>query len=251
VHILTGVGDPEKPAAFTLQDIANLESAVCRTRARLIVIDPLSAYLGADTNSHRDADVRGLLAPLASMAERNRLAVLCVLHLNKAEQQKALYRVSGTLAFVAAARAVFAVAEDQDDPGRKLFAPLKMNLGPKPPTLAFRIGVDGLTWDIGPVDVDAETALGGWEAKAERNERQRAGAFLRDALADGSAMVEDISKQAKAAGISEATLRRAKESLGVQAYKVGYPGVWWCALKPNPLTNVDAENHEQDRTRSA
>jgi len=251
VHVLTGIGDPEKPASFNLAtDLPHLEDAVLRTRASLVIIDPLSAYLGGETNSHRDADVRGLLAPLATMAERNRLAVLGVMHLNKSEQNRALYRVSGALAFVAASRAVFAVVGDQDEPGRRLFLPLKTNLGPKPPTLAFRIDADGLRWEAGTVGVDAETALGGWEAKAERNERQEAASFLREALANGSVPVDEVKKQAKAAGISEATLRRAKESLRIEPYNVGYPGVWMWALSPNPLTGARVEHPEQDRARS-
>ncbi len=237
VHILTGTGDPEKPSSFTLaQDLDCLEDAVLRTGAGLVIIDPLSAYLGSERDSHRDADVRGLLAPLAALAERHQLAVLSVLHLNKSEQQKALYRVQGTLAFVAASRAVFAVVNDQDEPGRRLFLPLKMNLGPTPPTLGFRIDARGLWWEAGPVEVDIESALGGWEAKAERSERQEAGAFLREVLADGSVPAEEVKKQAKAAGMSEATLRRAKGELGITHYKVGYPGVWMWATKPKVFT---------------
>jgi len=250
LHVLVGVGDPEKPGSFNLaRDVEHLEDAVLKTRARLVVIDPLSAYLGG-IDSHRDADVRGILAPLAAMAERNRVAVVSVVHMNKSQQRQALYRAQGSLAFVAAARAVFGICEDQENPGRRLFVPLKMNLAPKPPTLAFRIDGGGLAWADGSVDVDANQAMAGEDARAERSERAEAMDFLRDALVNGSESADDIKRQAKAAGISEITLRRARCELGVKTYKVGYPGVWRWALKANVISTDPRDQGDPDRARS-
>ncbi len=105
VHFITGVGDPARPSSFNLaSDLMTLEDVILQTGAVLAVVDPLGAYLG-DVDSHKDADVRGILAPLAAMAERTDVAVLGIMHLNKSQQQRALYRATGALAFVAAARA--------------------------------------------------------------------------------------------------------------------------------------------------
>ena len=228
IHVLIGVGDPEKPSSFNLAaDLLHLEDAVLRTRARLVVIDPLSAYLGgvdSRVDSHKDSDVRAILAPLTAMAERNDVAVVGVAHLNKSQQRQALYRAQGSLAFVAAARAVFGVAEDQQDPRRRLFVPLKMNVAPRPAGLAFRLDGGRLTWDRGTVSIDADTALGGWEAKAERNEREEAKDFLCEILAGGPVSAKAIKRQAEAAGISERTLKRAKSDFGIVARKRSFAG---------------------------
>ncbi len=250
IHVLVGVGNPEKPASFNLaQDLTHLEDAVLKTRARLVVIDPLSAYLGG-VDSHKDADVRAILAPLAAMAERAGVAVVCVVHLNKSQQRQAIYRAQGSLAFVAAARAVFGVAEDQDDPARRVLVPLKMNLAPKPPGLAFRIVNGSLVWDEGTVSMDADTALGGVEARAERSERDEAKEFLREVLGDGPVRVEEVKKQAKAAGISDMTLRRARAELALRHFKIGFPGMWMWALPENLLTGEHVDHPDQDRARS-
>ncbi len=116
------------------------------------------------------------------------------------------------------------MTEDQDDPARRLYVPLKMNLAPKPPTLAFRLDGGRLIWQEGTVMVDAEAALGGWEAKAERSERDEAKDFLREVLAEGPVSAKAIKRQAEAAGISERTLKRGKSDLGIMARKRSFGG---------------------------
>jgi hypothetical protein len=245
VVILTGIGDPERPSSFNLaRDLVHLEDAVLKTRAILVVVDPVSAYLEG-VESHRDADVRSVLAPLCAMAERNRVAIVGVMHLNKSDAQKALYRASGSLAFVAQARGVFAFVKDQECPGRRLFLPLKMNIAPHPPTLAFRLDGGRLTWEQGTVCVDTEAALAGVEERAERGERDEAKEFLREVLRDGSAPADDVKKQARAVGISESTLRRARSDLKIKPRKVGYPGVWMWDLAAKVLSADLGEHREQ------
>jgi hypothetical protein len=226
------------PAPFRLtEDVAHLETAVKQTGAVLVVVDPVSAYLGT-TDSHRDADVRGALAPLAALAERTEAAIVAALHLTKDQQRKVLYRAQGSLAFVAAARAVFTVAPDKDDPERRLFLPAKNNLAAKPPGLAFRLVPAGsavrVEWDSDPVTVDADEALAGPEPRAERSEREEAADFLREILAGGPVASEDLKRQARAAGIAERTLFRAKRDLGVKADKDGFRGGWVWSLPPKP-----------------
>ena len=96
-----------------------------------VVVDPLSAYLGV-TDSHKNAEVRGLLTPLSDIAAKHHTAIVGVTHLNKAVgQMDAMMRLSGSIAFVAAARSAYLVASDRDDKTRRLFLPLKNNLGPE------------------------------------------------------------------------------------------------------------------------
>lgn len=236
VHVLKAIrtGDRERGVDLSL-DLPHLEAALKVTGAILVVIDPVSAYLGK-TESYKDAEVRGLLAPLAALAERTGVAVIGIMHLTKDQQRQALYRAQGSISFVAAARAVFAVAEDRENPERRLFLPVKLNIARKPPGLAFRLVEAGhavrVEWEAGAVDVDIETALAGPEPSAERSERDEAKDFLREVLADGPVAATEVKRQAKAAGIAERTLFRARAELGVKPEKTGFREGWMWSLPP-------------------
>lgn len=231
VFVLTGIRTSAEstPGHFQLTtDLPHLEHASTEHNAVLVVIDPLSAYLG-EKDSYKDAEVRRVLGPLSMMAERTGVAVVGIMHLNKNEQRKALYRALNSIAFVAAARAVFAVAEDQDTEGRILFLPLKMNLAPKPPGLAYRLDGPRIVWDAEPVTADAESALRGADLPEERAERVQAVEVLKELLQAGSMKAEAVKKEAAQAGITERTLIRAKAALRVKSRRVGGLGSagWW------------------------
>jgi putative DNA primase/helicase len=122
---------------FTLeQDLPRLEEVLRDyPETKLVVIDPIAAYCGK-VDSHKNTDVRGLLAPLSELASRYHVAIVAVTHLSKTGGTKAVYRAMGSLAFAAAARAVWAIVKDADDPQRRLFLPAKLNLARDPDGLA-------------------------------------------------------------------------------------------------------------------
>jgi RecA-family ATPase len=128
IHALIGIRDAGDQRLPNLaRDVELLERVVLDRSARLVIIDPVSAYLGK-TDSHRDAEVRGVLGPIAAMADRTGAAVLGVMHLNKSSQGPALYRAIGSIAFVAAARLVLAVAPHPEDPELRIVVPMKSNI---------------------------------------------------------------------------------------------------------------------------
>ena len=230
VHVITAIRAGERERGFDLtKDVEHLESAIKKTGADLVVIDPVSAYLGK-ADSYKDAEVRGILAPVAALAERTGVAIIGIMHLTKSQQRQAIHRAQGSIAFVGAARAVFAVAADRGDPERRLFLPVKMNVARKAPGLAFRLvevgGAARVEWDENPVNVDVEDVLAGPDLVTERTERDEATDFLREILARGPVAADDVKDQARAAGISERTLSRAKADLGVEAEKTGFEGGW-------------------------
>lgn len=187
---------------------------------RLLVIDPISAFLG-ETDSHNNAEVRAVLGPLATLAEEYDVAVVGINHLNKA-QGKALYRSMGSLAFVAAARAAWAVMADPDDHDRRLFLPVKNNLA-APSGLAFRIEDKRILFEDAPVlisvdDLDTD----------DDTPREEAKAWLQAMLAAEPIAASKIFKQAKADGISDKTLKRAKKELRIKS--VQFAGGWVWAL---------------------
>lgn len=237
VHLVGGVvslnaaGDPEQRLLSLRRDIEPVrEAALALPELRLIVVDPVSAYLdGAD--SHNNAEVRGLIAPLSELASSLDAAVVFVTHLNKGGSGgSALYRATGSLAFVAAARAAFLVSKDKADPARRLFLPLKNNLGPDMSGMSYRIeeldGVPFVKWDAEPITVTADDALGRDDNADDCESTLAADAadWLRDVLSLGPVASDDIKKHAKAAGYSWATIRRAQAACGVKPQRVGGVG---------------------------
>ena len=97
-------------------DLDLIRDAIERTGARLLIVDPIVASLAGEINSHRDQDVRRVLAPLAQMAERYDIAVAAVMHVNKSTAKQFFQRVGGSIGFTGAARSMLLVARDPDDP---------------------------------------------------------------------------------------------------------------------------------------
>ena len=222
---------------FSLQtDLGALECAIeSAPDCRLVIIDPMNAYLGgASKDSFKDAEMRRILAPLAKLAADYRVAILAVTHLNKNSHGPAIYRAMGSIAFVAAARAVWAVAKDKNDPRRRLMLPVKANLSADVTGLAYSFmdsdisDVPMLSWDAEPVEVSADDALGGdRHGNEDKTEVEYAMEWLREALADGPVDSPEILKGAKENGISEKTLRRAYRQIGGKAKKWAFKGGWY------------------------
>ena len=218
------------------EDLPALESAIEQIAdCRLVIIDPLTAYLGK-TDSHKNAEVRAVLAKLFDLAARKKAAVLAVTHLNKAGGLPAIYRAMGSLAFVAAARAVWAVVRDENDETgrRRLFVPVKNNLGADESGLAYTLESTGdvarVAWEATPVEMRADDALGGGQGAAAREDAKR---FVVETLtANGGDMPSDeLTEAATANGISERTFRRARKAVAEVYKEKGKDGQWRCRLK--------------------
>jgi hypothetical protein len=208
----------------------------------LVIVDPISAYLG-NVDSHRNSEVRALLHPLSQLAGEHKAAILCVSHLNKGGNKDALHRVTGSLAFVAAARAAFVVVKDRDVADRRLFLPLKNNIGNDQSGLAFAVVLHRLAngietsrvqWEKDAVTTSASDALA--EPKGEDNGALIAAEeFLRALLEDGPVATKQIESDAQGAGHTWSTIRRAKFALRVEAVKSrGEKGAWTWQLPKKP-----------------
>jgi RecA-family ATPase len=225
IHVIDGVrrskGSGESTFALD-RDLVALERKLRALRdVRLVIIDPITAYLGRDTDSHKNADVRALLAPLASLAERHKVAILCVTHLSKGSGGKALYRATGSLAFVAAARASWLMTNDPDDPERRLVLPVKNNLSKTSTGLACRISKGRVQWEKNPVFESANEILAAEEGNAdEAVDKCNAKEFLLSCLTDGPLPSLEVIAQGKENGFSLRTLKRAKQALGIRSTRV-------------------------------
>jgi hypothetical protein len=249
VFIMTGVraSDGTEEAVTVPGSLAAVERAITDLDAALLIVDPLMAYLGTDTNSNRDQDVRRALAPLAAMLERTACAGWLIRHLNKAQAVAALYRGGGSIGIIGAARFGLLVAADPDDADARILAPLKCNIGPSPPALRYRlIGVPGtdvarVEWDTESVSFDAAgllaAAAGGDE---DRSALQEAAEWLTDYLAGGPKPADDALRDSRKDGIAERTLRRAKSLVGVQSRRTDGDTAWRWHL---PDTAKDGQPH--------
>lgn len=151
-------------------------------------------------------------------------AVLAVTHLRKSPGA-AIYRAMGSLAFAAAARAVWGVVANESDKSRRLLLAVKQNLAPDGGELAYSIeaphGIARIAWEPGAVDVDVNTIMGGFESRGDHSERREAEEWLRDFLGDGPAAAAEVLRESRSAGLSRTTVWRAAQSLRVVKRKLG------------------------------
>lgn len=243
------VGGAGGVRSFNLQaDLALLESRIAELEdVRIVVIDPISSYMGK-VDSHKNADVRSVLELVGEMAARLRVAVLGITHFSKGGDTKAINRFIGSIAFIAAARAAFAVVQDPDDESRRLFMPVKNNLAPLGNGLAFRLEqhlvaddilASCIAWDSNPVTGTADSILAASSnTGAERSTKAEAADFLQDMLANGPMPSKELEKQADAAGYSWATIKRAKKHARIEHYREGgtaAAGHWLWRLPNAPI----------------
>jgi putative DNA primase/helicase len=217
------VRGPELPA-----DIELIGRLIQEEEAAWVVIDPLMAFLSGSVDSSRDQDVRRVLYELKELAETTGAALTFLRHLNKSGGASPLYRGGGSIGIIGAARAGLLVAPDPEDEDRRIVAVSKNNLAAHPPALAYRLVPHGVLdvaqvkWE-GPTEHKASQLLAEPQSDDDKGALADAKEFLRDALSRGAVASKRVQRDAKDAGVSERTLRRAKKDLGVVARKIGAP----------------------------
>ena len=216
------IDDSEK--ALTMSD-DRLEEAIIATGAKLVVLDPVQAYLGAAVDMHRANEVRPIMNRIGVLAERYGCAFVLVGHMNKSSVLKANYRGLGSIDFSAAARSVILCARVKDDPDVRVLVPQKASLAYEPTAIAFRLSKDyGFEW-IGEYDITPDELLSG----SSRGKKSReATEFLKKKLADGMKASKELYDEAEAEGIRNKTLRNAMKELHTEAIKDG--DRWYTAL---------------------
>lgn len=213
----------ESKRQLSLSD-ERIRQAMEETGAKLLVLDPLQAYLGAEVDMHRANEVRPILKRLGSVAEQMGCAVVLIRHLNKMQGQKSGHRGMGSVDFQAAARSVLLVGRAKEDPQLRIVVPDKSSLAPEGESIAFALDPEqGFLWK-GYCAYNAEELLGG-STKQVQTKTIQAEETLRNLL-DKPAPAEEILRRITAAGISERTLMTAKKNLGVLSEKRGAQWFW-------------------------
>jgi len=249
IQIVKAAIGKDKDRVFDLtKDVGRLRiAAKLLENVRLIIVDPISAYMGS-IDSHRNAEVRTALIPVIEFAEEIGACLLCVTHLNKTGQGNALSRVIGSIAFTAAARASFVVIRDNNDTDRRLMLTLKNNLAKDTHGFAYKVGekkwsditASHITWEKEYIDLVADEVFSS-EGQREDN-KGMAEEFLLQELADGSEVLcNTLYKKAKAMDINSKVLWNAKNKIGAKINKTGFKGGWAWYL-PNVSKPEDSQH---------
>lgn len=214
------------------RDINNLKDRVSKCGARLVIIDPLNAFLSKETDAHRDQDVRLVLAPFEDMAEELQVAILIIAHLNKREESSAMYRIGGSIGIVGAARSVLAVTQLDTPTKPRVLYSIKSSLSKRPPSLEYQVrnarrtkqGTEWLGEDIiksskvrwmGEVEFDP----GKKSIQSKDSAVDLVKEFLQQIIMDAEVSTEEIYREAKKAGISQRQILSCKDLIGIRSIK--------------------------------
>ncbi len=236
------------------KDIPTIERAIAKVNAKLVIVDVLSAFMDGDPT--KDKDVRKALTPFGRMAERTGCAVVVLRHFTKNVEASALYRGSGGMSVIGAARSGLAVAPHPDDEDLRVLVPQKGNLSKKAKSLVYDIVTeviendDGQSIEVpriewkGTIDITADELIN----PAAASKLEFAQSWLRTTLEAGPMLAEDVKARAKSEGIKDATLERAKKRIA-KSEKDGPNGEWRWHLQDaqGAQDNQDAQGFRDEQ----
>ena len=219
------IDDTEHP--LTLAD-KRIENAIRENNARLVIIDPLQAFLGANVDMNRANEVRPILRRLADTAQNTNCAIVMIGHLNKASGSQSTYRGLGSIDITAVVRSLLFIGKVKTDPTTRVIVHEKSSLAPPGQSLAFSLGDEkGFRW-IGAYDISAEDLLAGGEGNKTELKQELAVKLITEFLAEGKKVSSaEINAEARERGISERTVRLAKNSMGDKIASERQGKDWW------------------------
>lgn len=208
-----------------------IEEALIKTGARVLILDPIQAYLGSGTDMNRANEVRNMTKRLAALAEKYKCAIILIGHMNKAAGNKAAYRGMGSIDFYAVARSVLLVGRVEGEPNIRAMVQIKNNLAEFGHAKAFRLSEEGFRW-LGDYEITADEVLGGYAPKINKLEQAK------DLLRELSKELEKVESNsiydmAKEQNISKRTLENAKREMGIRAKREN--GSWYWHLDREKL----------------
>ena len=218
----------DRESMLTLTD-KRIERAIRENQAKLLIIDPIQAFLGAQVDMNRANEVRPIFRALGEIAETHDCAILMIGHLNKASGSQSTYRGLGSIDMTAAVRSLLFIGKVRDDPTTRVLTHEKSSLAPPGKSLAFSLGdADGFRW-LGEYQLTADELLSGSEhtpTKVERAEK-----LILSLLENGRVCPSSvIDKAAQEQGISPRTVRSAKRNLASKLYVVRDGAQWMVSL---------------------
>ena len=259
VHFLIMKKDGVEGGMRIPEDLDQVESAMKKCGARVLIIDPIMGHLG-DVDSYKDQNIRKALGPLAGLAERVDGVVLGIMHLNKRDCASITNRVGGSVGFVAAARSVLLAAQDpeKEEHGHGVLVHAKCNLAAHAPTLRYQL--EGVAYRHEEIEIQTSRVVWGEEVdhihvgdvlqtpargSDEQGQKTEAKEWLTSHLVDGEKPVKDTFKEGKKIGFSQRTLERAKKELSIKSSKSEFNGSWSWFL-PEGAQQATEGRHTQE-----
>ena len=199
--------------ALTLSD-DRIEKAVRQNHVRLVIIDPVQAFIGADVDMNRANEVRPVFRKLGMIAEKTGCAIVLIGHLNKSSGTQSTYRGLGSIDIMAAVRSLIFIGKVRKDPTTRVLIHEKSSLAPPGETMAFKLGdEEGFRW-VGAYEISADELLDGKEGKATETKLERGRKLIRELLADKKEIsIRELDEKAKEQGISGRTMRDVRSRM--------------------------------------
>lgn len=196
-----------------------LEQAIIETKGRLIILDPIQAYIGATVDMHRANEIRPVLKHLGMIAEKHNCAIILIGHMNKASGSKSTYRGLGSIDIQATARSVLLVARLRDKPNIRIMAHDKSSLAPAGDAIGFEMTEDNGMVCIGPYDITIDELLSGNEGRGKKK-LDIAENFIKEYFGTNKVIPSnEIMMEAAKRSIKRNTLLSAKKKLGITSDK--------------------------------
>ncbi len=212
----------ESEAALTLLD-ERVEKAISETCAKMMILDPVQAYIGAGIDMNRANEVRSVMAQLGRIADRYGCAMILVGHLNKQQGAKNQYRGLGSIDFQAAARSVLVVGRLKGQPEIRIMGHEKSSLAPEGKPIAFELSAEnGFRW-LGHYDISVDDLLSGVSREKKSDMAEK---LILDCLSDGRYPQQALMDKAEHMGISKRVVDEVKRSLNVRSVKDGNQWYW-------------------------
>ena len=222
---------------LTLDD-SRIEKVIRETAARMLIIDPIQAFMGQDSDMQSAVKSRNVLRKLSSIAAKNNCAVVLVGHMNKGSGNKSLYRSLGSIDIVAISRSVLMITRDPKIPSMRYMMPIKSSLAAEGPGISFELNPEkGFLWGSVP-----SKAIAGAGEKQTLSKSAIARQCILDMLSDGPVQSSEIIAHLSRLGVSRRTTVEVKKELGVKAYKAG--AAWFWCLPDIDDTSEKGENYK-------
>ena len=198
---------------LTLSD-DRIEKAVRQNHVRLVIIDPVQAFIGADVDMNRANEVRPVFRKLGMIAEKTSCAIVLIGHLNKSSGTQSTYRGLGSIDIMAAVRSLIFIGKVKKDPTTRVLIHEKSSLAPPGETMAFKLGdEEGFRW-VGAYEISADELLDGKEGKATETKLERGAKLIQELLVDKNEIsIRELDDKAKEQGISGRTMRDVRSRM--------------------------------------
>ena len=216
-----------------------IREAIKKYNAKLLILDPLSSYIGENCSMNNANETRAEFNHLIAVAKDTGCAIVIIAHMNKMKDNNPLYRTNGSIDIAGAARSILAITRtpNKEAPAERYLVQVKSNLAPTGSAILFEVAEKGVDF-ISEMEMTAEEAFLSLAPQMGRpNEKEmKAKSFLVEMLQGGEMLSSDCEERLEAAGFKKSTIKKAKKNAGVISRKKGF--LWYWSL---PMGDIPRE----------